>query len=203
MVGRDVEGLEVELVALHLRALHDDEAELAEDARDLAFRLRQGVQRAPPGRAAGHRDVLGLDPQALLQGRRLEAQAALGEGSFHGLADRVGQGADPGPVLRRERPDASQQRPQLSLAAEDAGFDRVQALRRSRSRDGGHGARPEVVELDLERGDVHDGLRARRYWVLATSAMRAKVAASRTQISARILRSNATPADLRPLMSVP
>ena len=61
----------------------------------------------------------------------------------------------------------------------------------------------EVVELDLERGDVHDGLGARRYWDLATSAMRAKVAASRTQMSARILRSSATPADFRPLMSVP
>ena len=61
----------------------------------------------------------------------------------------------------------------------------------------------EVVELGLERGDVHDGLVARRYWDLATSAMRAKVAASRTQMSARTLRSSVTPADFRPLTSVP
>ncbi len=44
---------------------------------------------------------------------------------------------------------------------------------------------------------------AGRYWDLATSAMRVKVAASRTQMSARILRSISTPADLRPLTRLP
>jgi len=83
------------------------------------------------------------------------------------------------------------------------GLDRVQTLGRGGRCDGSHGARLQIVESDLERSDVHDGLEARRYWDLATSAMRAKVAASRTQISARILRSSATPADFRPLMSVP
>ena len=58
------------------------------------------------------------------------------------------------------------------------------------------------VELGAERGEVHDGRRRRRYWALATSAMRANVAASRTQMSARTLRSSATPAAFRPLMSV-
>ena len=55
VVGRDVERLEVELVGLDLRALVDHEAELAEDARDLALRLAEGVQRAAragAGRAA-------------------------------------------------------------------------------------------------------------------------------------------------------
>ena len=44
---------------------------------------------------------------------------------------------------------------------------------------------------------------ARRYWARATSAMRENVAASRTQMSARTLRSMITPASLRPWMSLP
>ena len=42
----NVEQLEVELVGLDLGRLVDHEAELAEDARDLALRLDQRVQRA-------------------------------------------------------------------------------------------------------------------------------------------------------------
>ena len=63
--------------------------------------------------------------------------------------------------------------------------------------------RLQLLELGVERSDVHDGLDARRYADLATSAMRANVAASRAPISARLLRSSSTPADLRPLMSLP
>ena len=51
VVGRDVEGLEVERVGLDLGALEDDEAELAEDARDLAFGLADGMQRRRAGAA--------------------------------------------------------------------------------------------------------------------------------------------------------
>ena len=203
MVGRDVEGLEVELVALHLRALHDDEPELPEDARDLTLGLRQGVQRAAPAWAAGQRDVVALGAQARLEGGRLQAGATLGEGGLDGLTDGVGEGADARSVLRGQGADAGQQRPQLALAPEDGGLDRVERVRRGGRRDGGHGPDLELVELGLERGDVHDGREARRYWDLATSAMRANVAASRTQMSARTLRSSATPADFRPLMSVP
>ena len=42
--------LEVQLVALHFGALHDHEAELAEDARDLTLGLAEWMQRAAPQR---------------------------------------------------------------------------------------------------------------------------------------------------------
>ncbi len=99
MVGRDVEGLEVERVALYLRALHDDESELPEDARDLALGLRQGVQRASPEWAAGQRDVVPLGAKALLERRRLKTGPTIGHGSLHGLAYGVGQGSDAWPIL--------------------------------------------------------------------------------------------------------
>ena len=92
---------------------------------------------------------------------------------------------------------------ELALAAEHGRFDGVERLGRIGSGDGADGSRLQLLELGAERGDVHDGLDARRYADLATSAMRANVAASRTPMSARLLRSSSTPAVLRPLMSVP
>ena len=203
MVGGDVEGLEVELVGLDLGALDDDEAELAEDARDLALRLADAVERAAPAGAAGQRDVLALGGEAPLEGDRSERVAALGERCLDRLADGVGERADPRPVLRRERADAAQQRAQLALAAEDSRLDRVERGRDRPPR--WPRARAPRSASSWARNDARSttGWRARRYWAFATSAMRANVAASRTAMSARTLRSRATPAALRPLMSLP
>ena len=52
VVGRDVEQLEVQLVGLDLGRFVGDEAELAQDARDLALRLDERVQ-ASRAAAAG------------------------------------------------------------------------------------------------------------------------------------------------------
>ena len=115
MVGRDVEGLEVELVALDLRALHDDEAELAEDARDLALGLAQGVERAAPARPPGQADVLSLGDEPPLERLGLEARATGGDRRLDRLANRVGEGARPGagprPGARRCPPAARAARP--------------------------------------------------------------------------------------------
>ena len=182
---------------------HDDEAEPAEDARDLSLRLGQRVERAARTWPTRQRDVLALVPKATLEVGCVDGLPASGERGFDGLADGIGEGADPGSVLRRERADAAQDLAQLTLAPEDPGLDGVERGRRVGSRDGGQRAGAQSLECGLERGDVHDGLGARRQRLLATSAMRAKVAASRTQISARTLRSSSTPADFRPLMSDP
>ena len=147
MVGGDVEGLEVELVALDLRAVHDDEAELAEDTGDLALGLGQGMEGAPPERPAGKRDVLGLGQEALLERRGLEARAPDGERRLDGLADRIGEGTDPGAVLGGESTDACQQAAQLALAAEHGGLDRIKGLRRRGGGDLRVSARCELVEL--------------------------------------------------------
>ena len=82
-------------------------------------------QRGRPGR----RDVLRLGGEAALERDRLEARAACGDGRLDRLADRVGERADPRPVLGREGADAAEQRAQLALAAEDGRLDGLQCAR--------------------------------------------------------------------------
>ncbi len=90
------------------------------------------MQGAAPLRASWERDVLAFGDEASLQGCLLQAAAPLGECSLHGLAHRIGHRADPGSVLGRERPDATEQPAQLALPAEDGGFDRIELLGRRR-----------------------------------------------------------------------
>ena len=199
VVGRDVEQLEVQLVGLDLGRLEVDEAELAQDARDLALRLDQRVQRAARQRPAGQRDVGSLARQANLDGDLVEAPAARGDGRLELLADWVGHGADLWPVLAGQSADAAEQLAQLTVAAQVRRLDAHRARRgrqRARPREG---ATAQVVELLGEGRQVHGGWC--RYLARATSAMLAKVAASRTAMSARTLRSRTTPAFLSPLMS--
>ena len=142
VVGRDVEHLEVGQVVLDLRALEDDEPELAEDLGDLGHRLDARVEAAAADPAAGRRDVDGLGRQATGQGRAAQVGAALGEGGLDVAADGVGDGADARPVVGRQRPDPAQDGRQATLLAEDVDIER------------------------LERGDVA-GRRGRREGVVA------------------------------------
>ena len=102
VVGRDVEHLEVGQVVLDLRALEDDEPELAEDLGDLAHRFDARMEAAAADLAAGCRDVDGLGRQASGQGGAAQVGAALGEGRLDVTADRVRDRADARPVVRRQ-----------------------------------------------------------------------------------------------------
>ncbi len=129
MVGWDVERVEVERVSLDLRAVEHDEAELAEDAGDLARRLGERMQRTAPERAAGQRHVLGFRGQAGLERLCLEADATLGECFLDGAAHGVGERADLGSVLCGQLSDTAEQVLQRSLAAQQGRLDGVERLR--------------------------------------------------------------------------
>src|SRR5207245_650672 len=57
MIARDVERLEVVVVALDLGTLGDREAEPGEDRDDLVVNARQGMQRSPGRAAARQREI--------------------------------------------------------------------------------------------------------------------------------------------------
>ena len=200
MVARDVEQLEVELVGLDLGRLVGDEAELAEDARDLALRLDERMKRAARECAAGQRDVGLLARQAhverdLVEPRRGARAMAASSSSRIGLASA--------PTLGRSSP-GSWPMPPSSLRSSP--FLPRYALSTPSS---SAGRPPFGQPLTRDRGDRRAGRRRTpgprrvcRYLALATSAMLANVAASRTAMSARTLRSRATPACLSPLISL-
>jgi hypothetical protein len=155
VVGRDVEHLEVGEVVLDLRALVGHEPELLEDLGDLAHRLDARVQRAAVDGPAGRGDVDRLGGQARLELRAPERAAALAERTLDRLADRVGDGADLGPILSRQRADPAQHRREPALLAQDVKLEGLE------SRDIGGGLdrreclRPEGLQIAGQVGEVH------------------------------------------------
>ena len=201
VVRGDVEQLEVELVGLDLRALEDDEAELAEDARDLALGLEEGMQRAARQRPAGQRDVAPLArpgaPRARLDRARSRrvGDAPPRAASRMGLASAPTCGRSSAGQLRRCRPAARAARPcgrgmRVSTSSSSCGIVGCG--------DGRERATAQVVELGWKdaRSTSADG--APLPGPCATSAMRANVAASRTAMSARTLRSRIDAGRLEP-----
>ena len=160
---------------------------------------RSGCSEPRQQRPAGQRDVAPLGAPGGPRGRcrsRRSRRAAMALSSC--FADGVGERADLRPVLGRERADAAQQVAQLALAAEvrrcrPRRARRASARRRrprARGRAGRRAGRGRTPGPRRRRG--------RRYWALATSAMLANVAASRTAMSARILRSSVDAGVLEP-----
>ena len=126
VMRRDVQQLKVELVGLHLARAIDLEAHQAEDAIDVAQRLRDQVQASGPGRASGQRHVDARAAQrtgqrALLQRRecclvrRLQRAFQLVRPLAHGRA-----------LLARQRPDGAEQVRERALAAQHRRVPRVQ-----------------------------------------------------------------------------
>jgi hypothetical protein len=69
MLGRDVQRVEVEPVAFHLRPLGHGESHVGEDRGQFLGHLADGMDRALPPRPRGQRHVQPLGPQPLVQGR--------------------------------------------------------------------------------------------------------------------------------------
>ena len=200
VVGGNVERLEVELVGLDLGRLVGHEAELAEDARDLALRLDERMERAARA-ACGPGSVTSLRSRAKRTSRAISSSRARRSAicRLELLAHRVGQAhrpwADPARVAGRWRRTACAAR-------------RCVPGRNSRRRRARPGRRPWLPLPSARHASSASwaekdsrSTAVRRYLARATSAMLANVAASRTAMSARILRSSATPAVLRPLIS--
>ena len=128
----EVEGVEVVVDELGLRALHDAEAEAEEDVLDLAPGGGEQVDAAGlDGGRAGKRDVdhVGGEPGVELGG--LELGRARLDRRLERLARLVGGAADGAALLGRELGDAAQQVRQLGLAAQEA-HPHVLELRRVR-----------------------------------------------------------------------
>ncbi len=119
MIPGDVEQLEVQLVGLDLGRLVNDEAELAEDARDLALRLDQRMQRTGGKRPSRERDVASLAREPNVQRDLGESRSARGDLGLELLTDGIGERADLGPVLAWKLADAGEKLAQLAFAAEE------------------------------------------------------------------------------------
>ena len=156
VVLRDVERLEVELVGLDLGALHDHEPELAEDARDLALGLADGVE--PPGQdaPARQRDVGALGGEPLLEREPIQSLASRSARPPRsprgpGLASaptrgRSSAGSAPMPPMRA-RSSPLRPRMRVSTSASAAGRWRRQ--------------KPGLTAaLVVERADPHEAVRA-------------------------------------------
>ena len=206
VILRDVQQLEVELVGLDLGRLVDHEAELAEDRARSRARLRDAdaASRAASGRpgrvtstvSVARRTSSAIRPERLPalarwpprapRGSGWRAAPTLGRSSAGQRADAPRQRCAARPCGRGSRP-----RRVAGVAGSAACGDRRERSARS------------AVELRGERSSRSTVGRVSRYGPCATSAMRANVAASRTAMSARILRSMATPARFSPLMNLP
>ena len=127
VVGRDVEHLEVGEVVLDLRALVDDEPELAEDLGDLAHRLDARVERAAADRPAGRRDVDRLGGQAR-RSARSRAASSPRSARAASIAPRTALATAPtrGRSSAGSAADPAQDRGQAALLAEDVELERLE-----------------------------------------------------------------------------
>src|SRR5262249_34973476 len=148
MVARDVERLEVVVVALDLGSLGDREAEPGEDRDDLVAHAGQRVERplrGPPPRQGE------IEPPAAALGlalRRRRGRQPRVEQPLELALGLVGGGADERALLGRQGAERSQELCQRALPAEHADADGFELARRLRRGDG----RPRLV---------HDGVDAR------------------------------------------
>src|SRR5437016_6778960 len=94
MIPGHVEGLEVVVVALDLRAVGDPESEPDEDVYDLVDDLGDRVQVPERRFAARERDIDAFRLEAAGGLRRVERAAAPGDRRLQSRADRVGDHPD-------------------------------------------------------------------------------------------------------------
>src|SRR4029453_14248237 len=118
-----VQQLKVQLVRLDLRRFVNDEAELAEYARDLPLGLHQWMERTPRKWPAGERDIAALARQPHLESDVIQPRCARGDGALELIADRIRERAHFGAVLCGELADAGKKLAQLTLATEEGRFD--------------------------------------------------------------------------------
>src|SRR6266478_3691600 len=118
MIARDVEGLEVVVVALDLGPLGDREAEPCEDRDDLVVDAGQGMQRSLR-RAPARQGEVEPPPAALgLALRRRRGGEPSVQEPFELALGLVGGGADERTLLRRQAAERAQELGQRALAAE-------------------------------------------------------------------------------------
>ena len=114
-----------------------------------------GWRRAAPDRPAGRRDVDRLGGQAAGQRRAAQGRAALGERRLDRAADGVRDGADPRPVVGRQRADAAQDRRQPALLAEDVDLERLERGDVGARGDRRQGVVAQGLEVAGQVGEVH------------------------------------------------
>src|SRR3954466_7660415 len=165
----EVEGVEVVVDEVGLRAFGDAEAEAEEDILDLAPDGGDHVVVAGGReRGAGQGDVDDVFGEPGLQLGRLELRLARLDGGLDRLARLVGAFADRAALLRRQLADVAQQVRQLRLAAEEAHPHLFQL-----GGPGGGGDRG--FPFGSQRGDAVGGAHGRV--ILFRSSYRATVAA--------------------------
>ena len=120
MIARDVEGLEVVVVALDLRTLGDREAEPGEDRDDLVVDARQRMQRSLRRPAARQREIEAPSPAFGLPLRRRRRGQPRVQEALELALGLVGGGADERALLGRQGTERSQELRQRALAAEHA-----------------------------------------------------------------------------------
>ena len=158
MVRRDVEHLEVREVVLDLRALVDDEAELAEDAGNLVDRRRDRVESAATDRPTGRRDVDRLAPETRLERGSAEQVPTLRKRGLDRLADDIRDRTNPRPIFRRQPSDPPEDRGEPTLAPEHVELERLQ--RRNVGRGGSRCERvvAQALKIAGQLAQIHKSL---------------------------------------------
>ena len=129
MLGRDVERREVVEVVLDVRALGDQETELAQDGRHFIQRPRNRM--APAGRlpARRQRDVRPLGGEPGFKGRVLQGGLAFAQRACQALLDRVQMLARGAPLVPRQGGHRAKHAVELALAAERPDADGFEFVR--------------------------------------------------------------------------
>src|SRR2546425_2396720 len=136
MILGDVQGLEVEVVALDLRPLGDGKAEAHEDRNDLVLHPGERVARAQRRTTAGEREVEAL-PGALLPALGLAPLGQLQlEQGLQLTLDLIGGRADERALLLRQRAQGAQQKRQRPLPSQVTDAELLQLCRRPRAGNG-------------------------------------------------------------------
>ena len=118
MVGRDVEGGEVVVIAFHLRPLGHAVAQAREDVEDLLHRGLQGMAVARRHVAAGGGHIKRLAGDAIRHGRGLEMVEALPQQALHLLLEHVRPLPHLGPLLAGKAPHRPEHPGEAPLLAE-------------------------------------------------------------------------------------
>ena len=84
--------------------------------------------------------------------------AAIRQGGLDRAADDVGDGADPRPILRRQRADPAQDGREAALLAEDVQLDRLERRHVGGARDRGERLVAQRLEIAGQLGQLHVSL---------------------------------------------
>src|SRR5882757_1328734 len=168
VVRRVVQGGEVVVVVLDLRAFGDFVAEPDHDVLDQPRGAGDQVLVAErPRRRAGQGDVDPVGDQFGVELGRVEALGAPGDQRLELLAGLVGGAADGAPLLRRQLRDPAQNLGQLGFAAEELDPQILQLGARGRGGDRLGAGDPELLDL-------------LKHWA-APSTLRATISAHRPE----------------------